>query len=393
MISFDEALSRALGAARPPPFERTGLARALGRVLAEEVHADMDLPPFDRAIVDGYACRRANLPGPLRIVLTIAAGRPPTASIGPGECAKIMTGAMIPTGADCVFMVEQSEAAGADTVRHTGAATNDNIARRASDVKSGQRLLEPGMLIGPPEIAVLASMGIPEPLVAQRPRVTIIATGDELVEPGERLSLSQIRNSNGYQLIAQAAAMGLDPIYGGIARDTDHDLDTVLGRAFARSDVVLLSGGVSMGDFDLVPAALKRQGVEILFDKIAIQPGKPTVFGRSHSAYCFGLPGNPISTFCIFELLVKPFLYKLMGHDHLPPTIVAPLAEPFRRKSPARKAWVPIALRADGTAARVDYHGSGHVNALAGADGLIAFPEGVAEMAAGTPVAVRLIRH
>ncbi len=393
MISFEEALSCVLGAARTLPLERVGLARALGRVLAQEVRADMDLPPFDRAIVDGYACRRADLPCPLHIVEVIAAGRPPSAQVGPGECAKIMTGAMLPGGADCVFMVEQSEAAGADMVRFMGATTNDNIARRASDVKDGDRLLDPGALIGPPEIAVLASIGVPEPLVTQRPRVTIIATGDELVEPGERPSLSQIRNSNGYQLIAQAAAMGLGPAYGGIARDTEHDLDAALGRAFAGSDVVLLSGGVSMGDFDLVPAALKRRGVEILFDKIAIQPGKPTVFGRSDTAFCFGLPGNPISTFCIFELLVKPFLYKLMGHDHVPPTIVAPLAGPFRRKSPARKAWVPIVLRPDGAVARVDYHGSGHVNALAGADGLIAFPEGVAEMAEGTPVTVRLIRH
>lgn len=392
MIPWDEAYSIALNAARRLGTEQVALPEALGRVLAEPVVADMDMPPFDKAIVDGYACRRSDLSEELELIEVIAAGAPPERSVGVGQCAKVMTGGMIPEGVDCVFMVERSEELDANRVRWTGSETADNIAMRAVDIRTGDPLIEPGHRVSTADIAVLASMGSVTPLVSERPRVGVIATGNELVEPDLRPELSQIRNSNAYQLCGQVEAMGAVPSYHGIATDDDETLDRLLDAATAENDVVLLSGGVSMGDFDLVPGALKRQGFDLLFDKVAIQPGKPTVFGVSDTGFCFGLPGNPVSTYVIFELLVKPFLFKLMGHSFSHDRIVSTFGETFVRKAAGRKAWVPVVINESGKVMRIPYHGSAHINALTHAQGLTAFPEGVHELAEGSSAEVLLLR-
>lgn len=391
LISFDDAYRIVMDAVRVREAETTPLPQALYRVLAQEVRADMAMPPYNKSMVDGYACRRADLHQPLRIVETVAAGYAPKKVIGPGECAKIMTGAMIPEGADCVFMVEQAESEGEERVRFVGEDTGDNIAPQGKDIEAGALLLEPGQRILAPEIAVLAAMGCVQPEVYGRARVAVIATGDEIVEPEETPSTVQIRNSNGYQLCAQAERMGCCVTYLGVARDNEASIEEALKRGLDEHDVILFSGGVSMGEFDLVPKVLEGHGIRIQFDRVAIQPGKPTTFAMSDDIFCFGLPGNPVSTFVIFELLVKPFLFATMGHAFRPPVLRAPLGEPFRRKSGARKAWVPVATNDDGTLRRIEYHGSAHINALCHADGLIPFPQGVTEMDAGTVVEVRLI--
>jgi len=177
----------------------------------------------------------------------------------------------------------------------------------------------------------------------------------------------------------------------GIAKDTTDEIDRTFKKAAAENDVVLLSGGVSMGDFDLVPGILKKNNIELLFEKIALKPGKPTVFGVSENLYCFGLPGNPVSTFVVFELLVKPFLYKQMGHDYAPPNIQMPLDETISRKDTERRGWTPVAITDAGTLKKVEYHDSGHINALCGADGLVCMDAGLAEIPKGTIVQVRLI--
>lgn len=391
MISFEEAERIVMAAARRLSDETVPLNTALGRVLAEDVKADMAMPPYHKAIVDGYTCRRADLGGPLALVETVVAGYAPKEAIGPGQCAKIMTGAMVPEGADCVFMVELSEA-GDDGVRFIGERTDDNIVPMGTDVEVGDVLLDAGHCVGACDIAVLASMGYARPKVSTRPRVGVIATGDELVEPEVKPDVSQIRNSNAYQLCAQAEAMGARAMYVGTARDTEESLNEHLQQAVAENDVVLFSGGVSMGDFDLVPGALTANGISIQFDKVAVQPGKPTVFAHSDTVFCFGLPGNPVSSYVMFELLVKPFLFKLMGRAFRPQTVRMPLAATIRRKSGARKAWVPISVTTEGTVARIEYHGSAHINALSHADGLIAFPIDVTEIEQGTVVPVRIIR-
>ncbi len=392
MIPFDEALEIALGSARRLDMETIELAHARDRILAQDLLADMPMPPYDKAMVDGYACRRADLGSELRVVETVAAGYAPSKIVDPGECAKIMTGAMIPEGADCVFMVEYSESDGEETVRFIGEKTNDNISKISQDIAEGDLLLRPGHRILASDVAVLAAMGCTRPRVYKQARVAVIATGDELVEPEVQPSLSQIRSSNGVQLCAQVEAMGCPATYIGIAKDTEESLEECLKSAASGHEVVLFSGGVSMGEFDLVPRVLEKNGLKIQYDRVAIQPGKPTTFARSDELFCFGLPGNPVSTFVIFELLVKPFLFAMMGHDYRPPQVRMRLASAMTRRSGARRAWIPVVTTDDGRIRRVDYHGSAHINALCHAEGIIAFPEGMTELGEGTEIAVRLIR-
>jgi molybdopterin molybdotransferase len=393
MIELKEALRIVLEAARPLGTERVELHEAWGRVLAEDVAADMDLPPFDKATVDGYACRRADLGYPLTLIEIIPAGRVPTRVVGPNQCAKIMTGAAMPSGADCVVMIEQTEAAGDNAIRFAGGPTPDNIFRRAMDVRVGQIVLRKGSRIGAPQVAELASVGCVQPLVARRPRVGVIATGDELVMPAARPGRSQIRDSNRPQLVVHLAALGLKARDYGIIRDVAADTDQALSTALRENDLVLVSGGVSVGDFDLVPAAMERNNVRLLFEKIAVKPGKPVVFGITEGAYCFGLPGNPVSTFVVFELLVKPFLYRLMGHEHTPVCVQMRLDETIARNDTERQYWIPVRITSPEAVRPVPYHGSPHLSALDETDGLVPMEIGVASLRQGTPVPVRLLRE
>jgi molybdopterin molybdotransferase len=440
MIELKEALQIVLDAAQPLGAERVELRDALGRILAEDVAADMDMPPFDKATMDGYACRRADLGHPLTVIETIPAGRVPARAVGPNQCAKIMTGAAVPQEADCVVMIEQTEQVASDrgegvpplrreailasfhpeathlasnvqgqdalatedkgkmpsprgeaAIRFTGSETADNIFRKATDVRAGQVVLPKGSRMSPQHVAVLASVGCVQPLVAQQPRVGVIATGDELVPPTTRPGPSQIRNSNGSQLTAQLGAMGLAARDYGIAKDVEGEIDAALKTALAENDVVMISAGVSVGDFDLVPAALRQNDVKLRFEKIAVKPGKPTVFGIWEQAYCFGLPGNPVSTFVVFELLVKPFLYKLMGHAYSPMQVQMRLDAAITRKDTDRQAWIPAKITSEQTVRPVEYHGAAHLLALCEADGLISMEIGVASIERGTPVPVRLL--
>jgi molybdopterin molybdotransferase len=391
MIELKEALQIVVDAAQPLGAERVELRDALGRILAEDVAADMDIPPFDKATMDGYACRRADLGHPLTVVETIPAGRVPARAVGPNQCAKIMTGAAVPQGADCVVMIEQTTAAGEGAIRFTGTQAPDNIFRKATDARAGQVVLPKGGRIGPQHVAVLASVGCVRLLVAQQPRVGVIATGDELVPPTARPGPSQIRNSNGSQLTAQLAALGLNARDYGIAKDEASEIDAVLKIALAENDVAIISAGVSVGDFDLVPEALRRNGVKLRFEKIAVKPGKPTVFGVWERGYCFGLPGNPVSTFVVFELLVRPFLYRLMGHGYRPVYVQMRLDETITRKDSDRQSWIPVRITSEETVQPVQYHGSAHLAALCGAGGLVPMEIGVTSIEQGTPVRVRLL--
>ena len=391
MIELHEALKIVLDTARPLGSERVELDRAMNRVLAEDVVSDLDMPPFDRSTVDGYACRRADLAGKLSVIETIQAGVAPAKTLGPRQCAKIMTGAVVPQGADCVVMVEQTEPAGGDAIRCRGRQTQDNICRRADDVRTGQVVLKKGDRIRPQQVAVLASVGCVRPLVARRPKVAVVATGDELVDPTVKPGPSQLRNSNSPQLAAQLNALGVSPGDYGVVKDIEADIDRVLGTALAENDVVLISGGVSVGDFDFVPGALRRNRVRLLFERIAVKPGKPTLFGLTDHSYCFGLPGNPVSAFVIFELLVKPFLFRLMGHVHSPVRIEMRLEEPVARKDTERQSWIPVKLIGRNAVRPVEYHGSAHGLALCEADGLVPVDIGLASIEKGASVQVLLL--
>lgn len=391
MLPFEKALKTVLDSARQLGSERVDIAHAVNRILAEDVTSDTDMPPFNKSAMDGYACRREDLANELTIIETIQAGASPRMAIESNQCAKIMTGAAVPQGADCVIMIEFTENPTANTVRFAGGQTANNICLKGEDVKAGEVVLQKGSRIKPQHIAVLASVGCTQPVVSKRPRVAVLATGDELVQPASKPGPSQIRNSNSFQLMAQIESMGAVARNYGIAKDTDKAIDKIFKEAVDQSDVVIVSGGVSVGDYDLVPGIFKRNNIDLLFEKIAVKPGKPTVFGVSEKVYCFGVPGNPVSTFVQFELLVKPFLCKLMGHDYAPPAIGIPLGESIRRKKTERQSWIPVAITDTGTLKPVEYHGSAHINALCIADGVVSIGVGVGEIEKGTIIPVRLI--
>ncbi len=396
MILLAEARKLVMESARELDTETVGLKDCLGRILAQDVVSDVDMPPFDKSAMDGYACSSDEVDSELQVVETIPAGKVPEKSIARGECAKIMTGAIVPKGAGRVIMVEHTEAICAERVRIgqealTSKSPRLNIAYRGEDIAKGKTVFRKGERIHTQHVAMLASVGCVEPLVFRRPRVGIVATGNELVEPVEAPGAAQIRNSNSYQLWAQVIEAGAVPSYYGIARDTDDAIDRSIKKGLAENDLLLVSGGVSMGDFDLVPDILQKNGVELLFEKIAVKPGKPTVFGRTDKTWCFGLPGNPVSTFVIFEILTKPFLYKLMGLQWKPPVVRAELQQEYRRKQTEREAWLPVAFVAPGAVRLVEQHGSGHTYSLCPAEGLISVPVGVARLEKGAGVDVRLL--
>ncbi|MBU4198725.1 MAG: molybdopterin molybdotransferase MoeA [Verrucomicrobia bacterium] len=391
MITFEEAYEIVIRSARQIGSEQVELNHALRRILAEDVRSDLEMPPFNKSAMDGYACRRKDLDRELAVIETVAAGRIPTKPIRKNQCAKIMTGAMVPDGANWVVMVEHTERSGSNSIRFTGGETSDNICYRGEDIRQGDLVLRRGELIRAQHMAVLASVGCVKPWVACRPRVGIMATGNELVEPVKKPRGAQIRNSNSYQLWAQVAAVEGIPTYYGIAEDTEESLDHTLKKAMAGNDVIIVSGGVSVGEFDLVPGILRKNRFKLLFEALAVKPGKPTVFGVMKDVVCFGLPGNPVSTFNLFELLIKPFLYKMMGHEFRAPVIPMRLKQAVSRKKTNRASWIPVAADKDGWVEPVAYHGSAHVNALCGAVGLIYLPIGAGKIPKGAVVNVRPI--
>jgi molybdopterin molybdotransferase len=391
MISFEDALNTVLSQKFRLDNERVDLSGSLGRILAEDVFSDMDMPPFDKSAVDGFACMLKSGSTDtmtLQIIETIPAGTVPQKAILPGQCSRIMTGAMVPSGAGSVIMVEDSEIVGEQLVKVTPIPTGNNICYRGEDIRKGDLVLQRGIQITPARIAVLASVGAVTPLVAKLPRIAIISTGDELVEPAITPSLAQIRNSNAMQLEAQVRTVPANPAYYGIVTDEGPELRKIIDLALSENDVVLLTGGVSMGDYDFVPGVMQEAGIEILFKSIAIQPGKPTVFGRHNNTFIFGLPGNPVSSFVLFEIMVKPFLRRLMGCTAESVEFKLPMGVDFSRRKSARKSMIPVIIR-DGAVYPVEYHGSAHINAYSVANGIMAMEIGTTIVKMGEQVYVR----
>jgi len=387
LMPFGEVMDTILGSVRMLGSEDVDIVDAAGRVLASDIVSDIDMPPFDKSAMDGFACRSADLDRPLRIVETVAAGAMPEKEIGEGECARIMTGAAVPSGADTVVMVEDTEETDG-IVRVTRRNGRSNICLLGEDVRTGDRVLEKGSLIRPSEIAVLAATGGSNVPVAVRPVLGIAVTGDELAEPGEHVGPGMIRNSNGPQLMAQAVETGLPAEYLGIVRDEPGEVPALIESASGRIDVFIFSGGVSMGDYDFVPSGLEEAGFELLVHGAAIKPGRPLLFGRRRDSWVFGLPGNPVSVFVLFEMIVKPFCFKLMGHDYRPFEITARLDMDFTRKDAVRMAHVPVRLTLGGRARLLDYHGSAHIHAYTRADGILRIPSGVDTLKTGEEVRV-----
>jgi molybdopterin molybdotransferase len=369
--------------------ETVALENALHRILANEVKSDADIPAFNKSAMDGYACRAADIEKALTIVETISAGKVPEKIIGSGTCAKIMTGAMVPEGADMVVRVEDTVVKGGK-VYVTGNPKNNNIRYQGEEMKQGGVLIPAGSLIKPQHIAVMASVGMVQPLVYKKPSVAVISTGDELVEPNVKPTKAQIRNSNALQLMGQLASMGIVGSYYGIANDGLEDILKKIDQARKEHHVILVSGGVSMGDYDFVPEALKETGFELVFHKINVKPGKPVLFARQGNTFCFGMPGNPVSSFIQFEILVKPFLYALQGYGYKAPFLTCTMGTDFESKDFKLLRFVPVNI-SDHIVEPLFYKGSAHINAIALADGIMELPVGISQLKKGDHVHVRLL--
>jgi len=322
-LTVDVALERILARIAPLPPVETALADALGAVLAAEVIADRDVPPFRNSAMDGYAVRGADVataPARLRVLGDIPAGTVPTGTVGAGEAMRIMTGAPMPDGTDTVVRVEDTDD-GHETVTVTRVTPRGLSVRAAGeDLKAGETILRAGTVLRPAELGVLATLGRARIAVIPRPRVTVLSTGDELVELDAPVGPGQIRDANRYSLAAAARAAGATVETGGIVRDTVAALRTALGTAAARADIIVTSGGVSVGDHDHVKPVVDELGT-MDFWSIAIRPGRPLAFGElrgpERAVPIFGLPGNPVSSLLTFELFVRPALLRLAGHTRL----------------------------------------------------------------------------
>jgi molybdopterin molybdotransferase len=287
-------------------------------------------------------------------------------------------------------MVEEVEELNEKQVRFTAEYTKPNIARFAEDVKVGDVVLTKGQIIEAQHVAILAAVGVSNVTVSAKPVVSILITGDELVETDVIPKHSQIRNSNGHQLYTQVLMAGASPQYGGIVDDTEDATRIAIEGALEKSNIVVLTGGVSMGDFDYVPQVLQRLGVDIMFQTIAVQPGKPTLFGVKGEKLVFGLPGNPVSSLFQFDLLVRPAINHMMGSVKPTKEIYKiPLAKEFKRKRAGRLALVPAMINSIGEVEPINYHGSAHIFALAKATAMIIIPQGVDQVKKGELVDVR----
>ena len=320
--------------------ERVAVREALGRVLAEPVQSTIEVPAHDNSAMDGYAVRSADaggeVPTALRMIGTAWAGRPFPSPVGPGECVRIMTGAVMPPGADAVVIREKAEAGPGNTVRFTDRPRpGDNVRKAGEDIPRGATVLHAGQRVGPAELGVLASLGTVEAGVRRRVRVAFFSTGDELRSLGEPLAQGCVYDSNRYTLFAMLRALGVETLDLGVVRDVREEVERAFREAAAATDAIVTSGGVSVGEADFVKETLERIG-EVGFWKIAMKPGRPLAFGKVDGALFFGLPGNPVSVMVTFYQFVQPALRRMMGEPATAPARFRVRCVSRLRKRPGR---------------------------------------------------------
>ena len=384
LLSIDEALRRVLAAVRPLPGENIETAAASGRVLAERAASTVDLPPFDSSAMDGFALRAADTPGELPVVARIAAGRPAGRGLAPGEAMGIATGGVVPEGADAVVPIELVTEEGDRLSVPDPVPAGANLRPRGGDVHAGEPVVPGGSLLHPHHLAALLAAGIGSLRVGSRPRVAILATGSELRPAGTPLEPGQVYDANGPMLAAQAARAGAEPARLASVADDDAAHRDALDRGL-RHDVLVTSGGVSVGPHDLVRTVGAELGVEEVFWGIAMRPGRPLWFGTRGATLVFGLPGNPVSSFVCFELFVRPALLALQGHASPgPPFEPGTLSGPVRRNE-ARDDLVRARRGPDGLAP-ITGQESHMITRAATADALVLVPRGEGELAAGDTV-------
>jgi molybdopterin molybdotransferase len=401
-ISIEEARARVLAEAIPLSVESRPLVEALGAVLAEDIVAGHSVPPFDNSAMDGFAVRAADIvdahaDGPVLLVVaeTIPAGHVATRALGLDEAAKIMTGAPLPEGADAVVQSEAASEQNGHVLIYEAVKPGKNVRRAGEDVMEGDRVLGPGSVLGPAEIGLIASLGRPTVQVHRRPRVAIISTGSELVEIDQPLGPGQIRNSNSFSLGAQCQQLGIEATSLGIVPD-DYEATRQLIEEGLEYDVLLTSGGVSVGQFDFIKEVQDALGVERRLWGVAMKPGKPLVFGVRNGTMVFGLPGNPVSAMVSFELFVRPALLRLMGHCK---TIRSPyraiIAEDVANADGRVYVVRVRAWREHGVwhVSSTGAQGSGILRSMVGASGLALVPGGPRGVRAGEEVEFLLLRE
>jgi molybdopterin molybdotransferase len=407
-ITVDEALEYIMSHIERLDDEQAPLLEALDCILAEDIVSQQDIPPFTNSAMDGYAVRAADTAGAgaesplaLQVVANLAAGETTQVEVGAGEAVRIMTGAPLPEGADAVVRFEDTDerhrparVASGQVLIYVQARPGDNVRRAGEDIRRGRVVLRAGRLIRPQEIGVLASLGHPTVRVIRRPRVAILATGDELLEVTEPLAPGKIRSSNEYTNAGLVRRYGGVPIRLGIARDDVADLTDKIRRGLEEGvDLFLTSAGVSVGDYDVVKDVLQAEG-EIHFWKVKMKPGKPLAFGTIQGVPLLGLPGNPTSAMVSFEQFARPAILKMQGHTRLrKPTVEAILDDPLHRGD--RRGYQRVIVHRDENGV---YHAgtaglqvSGFISAMARANGLAIVPEGDGTLPPGTRAAVQML--
>ena len=398
------AVDRAVAAHTTPwPHERVPLEQALGRVLAAAPEARLDLPPFDKSAMDGFALRAGDAglascpafpgqPGPFyRVAELVAAGAVAQAPLEPGHALRIMTGAPVPPEADRVVMQEHTELR-QGWVRINRSSARPNICPRGEDIRTGQPVLAPGRRLAAVDLANLAACGLLEVIVARRVRLAVISTGDEVVDHPDRLGPGRILDANGPLLAALARSWGLEISLRTHAADDAAATRATIAAALEAADLVTISGGVSAGIFDHVQAALLDCGLTVAFHRLAVKPGRPMTFAHGDAGLVFGLPGNPVPVYLMFHLFVLRAAAALQGVPTPLRRLRVPLAADFERRKIDRLEYVPARLDDQGRAERVAAHGTAHLVAHGAADGFFAVPRGIPSLAAGTPVELLLLR-
>lgn len=398
VLSVEEAQARILALLSPTDPETVPILQALGRGLCSDVIADAPVPPHDNSAMDGYAVRHADLAGDgatLRVIGEVPAGSVWPGILGPGEALRIMTGAPVPAGADTVIRFEDAETDGATMRTMLRPRPGADIRRAGEDVQAGQVVLRAGVQLGPAEIGMLASLGKPTVTVHRRPRIAVLATGDEVLPIDAPAEPGKIRNINSYTNAAQIIQAGGEPLILEIAPDQESALQERIGRALAlNADLIVTSGGVSVGDFDLVKQVLSAEG-SLDFWWVNMKPGRPLAFGTIGSTPLLALPGNPVAAMLGMMLFGVPAIRRMVGLNSFNlPTIRARLATAIERKD-GRRHYLRVTLTegTDGPIARLTGdQGSGILSSMVQADGLAIIPENIDHLAAGSPVQVISLR-
>ncbi|MFH1615575.1 MAG: molybdopterin molybdotransferase MoeA [Planctomycetota bacterium] len=373
------------------PVENIPVHQALGKTVVENQIARLDLPPFNKSAMDGYAVLASDEREEYRIIETVPAGSTPGKQLTPGTATKVMTGAPVPQGTGKVIMLEQTcEKDG--RIRVLSHSHTTNICCKGEDLRRGDIIIHAPAVLGPLEIANLVSAGITEVKVARRIQVSIISTGDELADSPEQLAMGKIMNSNSPMLNALCEKYGLQVISNSMVPDKLNKTVSALAEGLNSADIVILSGGVSVGDFDFVTEAMKQAGLQLHFNRLAVKPGKPMTFASSERKIAFGLPGNPVAVYLMFHLFVLYAAKLMTGLKPKVRYVMLPLARDFSCRQAERMAFLPCQLAQNGMLEPIEYHGTAHLRALLDSDGFFIVPKGVNNLPAGEKVSYLSIK-